>query len=142
MKKILLSTILLFTICSAFSQTYDIYLIKRPDNSTYEHAKYIARMQGKMQEKYDYNNERINDAASYITNEISSLNYPDNLRENIRYGWNQIIREVSNCSNMMDNSSTSKAINLMTTSINRVISREIKLYTGSRLYNDYDFEFC
>ena len=45
MKKNLFSTILLFPICGAFSQTYDIYLIKRPDNSTYEHAKYIARME-------------------------------------------------------------------------------------------------
>jgi hypothetical protein len=145
MKKILFSTILIFTINSAFSQTYDIFIIEKPHNTLYDFAKDMGKIQSEMQQKYDYNNERLNNAISNISDKISSLNYPITLKDNIRYGWKQIINEINNCSSridMMSNSSVSNAINLMTSSINKVIANEVKLYNGSRLYNNYEFDFC
>lgn len=145
MKKNVLLLFLLFSITNSFSQSYDIYIIEKPHNSTYEVAKDIVKIQDEMQKKYDYNNQRLNDAISIISDKISSLNYPNNLKDNIRYGWSQILNEINNCSSridMMSNSSVSSAINVMTSSINKVIANEVKLYTGSISYNNYYFEFC
>lgn len=143
MKKIIL-TLFLFTINSVFSQKYTIILIKEPE-TMYDFAKKMGERQNQMQAKFDYNHERINYAITDITNQILKFNYPENLRANIGYGLEQILKEVDNCMGgdaMMSTSTVTNMISKMTNSINRVISYEVKSYNNSRTYNNYNFEFC
>lgn len=142
--KIVLIFILFFSFNSAFSQKYTIFIIKEPE-TLYDFAKDMGNMQSQAQKKYDYNHARISNSMRSISNQIFSLNYPVNLRDNIVYGWEQIIKEIESCSGgnvMLSNSSVTNIISIMTSSINKVISNEVKLYNGSRLYNDYNFKFC
>lgn len=145
MKKIIL-TLFLFTINYSYSQTYDIYIIVKPRTESPSNTiKYLGKIQNQMQAKFDYNHERINYAITDIINQISKLNYPANLRANIGYGLDQILKEVDNCMGgdaMMSNSTVTNMISQMTNSINRVISYEVKSYNNSRTYNNYEFEFC
>lgn len=143
MKKIIL-TLFLFTINIVFSQKYTIIVIKEPE-TMYDFAKKMGERQNQMQAKFDYNHERINYAITDITNQILKFNYPANLRANIGYGLEQILKEVDNCMGgdaMMSNSTVTNMISQMTNSINRVISYEVKSYNNSRTYNNYEFEFC
>ncbi len=136
--------IFLFSLNSVFSQKYTIFIIKEPE-TLYDFARDMGNVQSQAQKKYDYNHARISNSMRSISNQIFDLNYPANLRDNIIYGWEQIIKEIESCSGgnvMLSNSSVTNIISIMTSSINKVIANEVKLYNGSRLYNNYEFEFC
>lgn len=142
--RIFLFFIFLFSLNSVFSQKYTIFIIKEPE-TLYDFAKDMGKIQSQAQKKYDYNHARISNSMRSISDQIFSLNYPVNLRDNIIYGWKQIINEVDSCSGgnfMLSNSSVTNIISIMTSSINKVIANEVRLYNGSRLYNNYDFQFC
>lgn len=145
MKKIFLIFLLLIFF-STKAQTYNIIIIEKPRTvSPLNTVRYLGRVQNEMQTKFDYNHKRIDDAMTNISNQIIKLNYPENLRANIAYGWKQIIKEVDNCMGgdaMLSSPNVSNIISQMTTSVNRVISNEVRLYNQSRTYNNYNFEFC
>ncbi len=144
MKNLFFILCLVLTSNFTFSQKYTVIIIKEPE-TLYDFAKDMGNMQSQAQKKYDYNHARISNAMNSISDQIFNLNYPYNLRENIIYGWKQIINEIESCSGgnvMLSNSSVNNIISIMTSSINKVISNEVKLYNGSRTYNNYNFKFC
>lgn len=144
MKK-LLCIILLFS-NYIYSQNYDIYIITiKPTDRYLDEAIRAGKTQDAMQKRYDYNFARIENTTSQIKSKIDDLNYPGNLKANIMYGWNQVIIEFGNCINgniMMSNSAVSNLINLMTSSINSIISKEVNQYNGNKTYSNYNFNFC
>lgn len=144
MKK-LIYIILLFS-NYIYSQNYDIYIITiKPTDRYLDEAIRAGKTQDAMQKRYDNNMSKIQQSISHIKNELAKLNYPQTLKDNIDYGWNQVTTEFTNCiggNTILSNSAVTNLINLMTSSINQVISNEVRLYNGSRQYNYYDFNFC
>ncbi len=144
MKNLLLTLCFILTINLTYCQNYTIIIIKEPETLS-DFARDMGNMQSQAQRKYDYNHSRISNAMNNISDQIYNLNYPTILRENIIYGWKQVINEIESCSGgntLLSNSSVTKIISVMTSSANEVISNEVKLYNGSRTFTNYNFNFC
>ena len=125
MKKICFILILILRCNNLFSQTYEI---RRVDDynptSTVETARYIGKIQGKMQAKYDVNYQKMTNKINHIKQKINDLPFDYNTRKNILSRFNyECLKNIENSGiDMTSNTDVIRAIDYMYNSVNSFIN--------------------
>lgn len=136
MKTIVFYAVLLLNSITYAQNTYNMYIVKKPNTyqkptsygspvSTLDVATETVNVQSQLQQRYNYNYERLSNTLNEISSQIYSLNVNREIKDKIITRWNRVINTLkSRQINFTSNSQVTNYINLCYEAINKIIYEE------------------
>lgn len=122
--------------------TVEFYIIKRSNNpygrtiSTVRDAERSGQVQSELQKRYDINDEKIRNAISHINEEISNIDYPEEVVNKINIDFREYVNTINkyfqnNKNAILNNSLVDSLINNLYINVNSSIKNKITEYENT-----------
>ena len=122
--------------------TVEFYIIKRSNNpygrtiSTVRDAERSGQVQSELQKRYDINDEKIRNAISHINEEISNIDYPEEVINKINIDFREYVKTINkyfqnNKNAILNNSLVDSLINNLYINVNSSIKKIITEYENT-----------